>query len=219
MAPILFLWGELTAFFCLGHSELALRLLPFLAGMGGLLLTWRLAHLALPPLGRTLAVAFLAVAIWPVSMGTLIKPYSLDLLMSAALLVPAVEWLQRPDRSRWLLVLALVTPVAIFASYPSVFVAGGVSLALLSPPGGSPAGRPGYISLSTTPCSSRSFVGSYLLVGLNQLDRATGSVNTFLQDYWAHGFPPSGVLALPPVVSTAQHGPAVRLSRSVAPMA
>jgi len=194
VAPLLFLWGELTAFFCLGHSELALRLLPFLAGMGGLLLTWRLAHLTLPPLGRTFAVAFLAVAIWPVSMCTLIKPYALDLLMAGALLVPAVQWLQRPERTVWLLVLALVIPLAIFASYPTVFVAGGVSLALLATAWKQPGWKARAYFVLYNFLLFASFVGSYLVVGRNQLDRQTGSVNTFLQDYWAHGFPPRGVL-------------------------
>src|SRR5437016_13231424 len=38
VAPVLFLWGELTACHWLGTSALALRLLPFLAGIGGVLL-------------------------------------------------------------------------------------------------------------------------------------------------------------------------------------
>src|SRR5689334_14470733 len=38
IAPILFLWGQLTALRLLGPSELALRLLPFLAGLGSLIL-------------------------------------------------------------------------------------------------------------------------------------------------------------------------------------
>src|SRR5437660_1119811 len=69
VAPLLFLWGEATSLHLLGSSELALRLLPFLAGIGALFLFWRLARLALPPLAGTLAVGLLAVAIWPVSMG------------------------------------------------------------------------------------------------------------------------------------------------------
>ena len=194
VAPVLFLWGELTAFLTLGHSELALRLLPLLAGLGGLLLTWRLAHLILSPLGRALAVAFLAVAIWPVSMSTVIKPYSLDLLMSAALLVPAVEWLRRPERVRWLLVLAVVMPVAVFGSYPSVFVAGGVSLALLAQVWRQPGWQAKTAYALANVLLFGSFAGSYFLVGLNQLDRTTGLTNTFLQDYWKHGFPPSGAL-------------------------
>jgi len=41
VAPILFLWSELTAFRLIGGSELAIRLLPFLAGVGSLFLFWR----------------------------------------------------------------------------------------------------------------------------------------------------------------------------------
>ena len=70
--------------------------MPFLAGMTGLFLFWRLARRALPPLGSTLAVGFLAVAIWPVTMGSNIKLYSLNLCMSTLLLLLAVEWLSRP---------------------------------------------------------------------------------------------------------------------------
>src|SRR5437763_2262955 len=38
VAPLLFLWGEEAAYWLLGGSELALRLLPLLAGLGSLLL-------------------------------------------------------------------------------------------------------------------------------------------------------------------------------------
>src|SRR5258708_7354239 len=41
VAPILFLWGELTACHWFGTTELSLRLLPFLAGVCGLLLFYR----------------------------------------------------------------------------------------------------------------------------------------------------------------------------------
>src|SRR5581483_9466838 len=102
VAPLLFLWGELTSLRLLGTSELSMRLLPFLAGMASLLLFWRLARATLPPLARTIAVGFLAVAIWPVSMGAFTKPYSLDLFTSLLLLLPAVHWLQQPHQSRWL---------------------------------------------------------------------------------------------------------------------
>jgi 4-amino-4-deoxy-L-arabinose transferase-like glycosyltransferase len=92
VAPLLFWWGELTASWRLGTSELALRLPPLLAGLGGLLLVWRLARLTLSPLARCLAVGFLAVAACHVAMSTLIKPYAGDLLLSAALPVLAFRW-------------------------------------------------------------------------------------------------------------------------------
>ena len=47
-APLLFLWAERTAYQLLGSSELAMRLLSFLGGLGGLLLFWRLARTVTP---------------------------------------------------------------------------------------------------------------------------------------------------------------------------
>ena len=128
IAPLLFLWGELTACHWLGTTELALRLLPFLAGLGGLVLFYRLAREMLGPLASGLAVGFLAVATWPVSMGTFIKPYSLDLLLSVALLLPAVQWLKNREQTWRLALLTCLAPVALLGSYPAVFIAGAVSL-------------------------------------------------------------------------------------------
>lgn len=196
VAPILFLWGELTAFRSLGTSELAMRFVPFVAGMAGLFVFWRLAQRTLPPLASTLAVGFLAVAIWPVSMCTNIKPYSLDLCMSALLLLLSVEWLRQPAQLRWLALLALVVPFALLSSYPAVFVAGSISVVLL------PAvwKQPGWKALlwfgAYNVLMLSAFLASYLLVGVSQLDRSTGSVNSFLQSYWAHGFPPGRPLEL-----------------------
>jgi hypothetical protein len=50
-----------------------------------------------------------AVSRWPVTMSAFAKPYSFDLLMALLLLVPAVEWLRRPERIGWLALLALGT--------------------------------------------------------------------------------------------------------------
>ncbi len=72
VAPLLFLWGELTAFQFLGSSELALRLLPYLASLGSLLLFWRLTRLTLPPLAGTMALGFLAVSTRCISQSGLI---------------------------------------------------------------------------------------------------------------------------------------------------
>lgn len=190
VAPVLFLWGEFTAFLTLGSSEMALRLLPMLAGLTGLFLFWHLATLLLQPLARTLAVGFLAVAIWPVSMCSLIKPYSLDLCMATAMLVLAVHWLRNPEQQRWLWYLSLLTPVALFASYPAVFIAGSVSLALLPAAWKSPSARIRLAFLAYNIVLFASFLANYYVVGLSQLDRQHGTVNAYLLDYWADGFPP-----------------------------
>jgi hypothetical protein len=194
VAPLLFLWGEFAVFLHLGSSELSLRLLPLLSGLGGLLLFCRLTYLVLSPLARTLAIGFLAVAIWPTSMCTLIKPYALDLLMGAALVVAAVEWLKQPQRTGWLLGLSALVPVAIFGSYPAVFVAGGVSLALLVPAWRGGGRARVYFALYNLSLLG-AFLANYLVVGQAQMDRETGAVHTFMQSYWADGFPPTRPLA------------------------
>jgi Dolichyl-phosphate-mannose-protein mannosyltransferase len=190
VAPVLFLWAQLAAYRLLGASELAMRLAPFLAGLTSLGLFWRLAHVTVKPLPAALAVGLLAVSRWPVTMSAFAKPYSFDLLMTLLLLVPAVEWLRRPQRLGWLAVLALLTPVALLGSYPAVFVAGAVSVALL--PAAWRAGWGGralFVAYNLVMVAA--FLGSYWIVGQEQLDPVRGSVNTYLQEYWAEAFPPA----------------------------
>src|SRR5262245_42200139 len=93
VAPLLFLWAGRAAVQFLGTSECALRLVPLLAGLGGLLLFWCLARQALSPLAATFAIGLLAVSRWPVTMSANLKPYSLDLFVAVALLLPAARYL------------------------------------------------------------------------------------------------------------------------------
>jgi hypothetical protein len=171
-------------------------LLPFLAGLGSLFLFWRMARLTLPPLARTLAVGFLAVAIWPVSMGAFTKPYALDLFMALLLLLLAVHWLQEPRQLRWLILLVLATPLALFSSYPVVFVAGAVSLALTVA-----AWRQGWkarlLWCVYNAVLLASFAGHYF-IARDQLQTPDRGATTEhgMQDFWAEGFPPSSPLAL-----------------------
>ena len=190
VAPVLFLWSQLAVFRLLGTSELAARLPALLAGLASLALFWRLARSTTPPLTAALAVGLLAVARWPVSMCTFAKPYSFDLLAALLLLVPAAEWLRRPERLRWPALLAAATPFALLASYPAVFVAGAVSAALL--PTAWRSGRGGRaLFVGYNLLMSAAFLGSYWAVGRRQLDPVAGSVGAYLQSYWADAFPPA----------------------------
>jgi 4-amino-4-deoxy-L-arabinose transferase-like glycosyltransferase len=197
IAPLLFHVGVLSCFRSLGSSEWAVRLPALLACLGSLVLFWRLARLTLPPLARTLAVGFLAVAVWPATLGTLTKPYSFDLFFSLALLVPALTWLRRPTRLGGLIVLALTAPVAVLGSYPAVFVGGAVWLVLL------PAvwrqrravwwlfGLYGVLLGGT-------FVAHYRFVSLPHLSSPLGWLTTAsgMDQYWQDGFPPMAPAAL-----------------------
>ena len=195
IAPLLFLWAERAAFDWLGPSELSLRLLPYLAGVASLGLFWRLARLALPPLGEMLAVGFLAVAIWPVSMSTQAKPYSLDLLVPLLLLVPAAEWMTDPGRTRWLAVLSLIAMPAMLTSYPAVFVAGSVCLALAPL-----AWRQGAVARAWLAAYAVAMLAGFAIgmaVGKNHLATPTGGVTTEagMSSFWESGFPPGSPLA------------------------
>lgn len=197
IAPVLFLWGQKAVYLLLGGSNYAMRLLPLVAGVAALPLFWLLARRVLSPFGTLVAVGFLAVARWPITMATLVKPYSLDLLCAIVLLLLAVEWLRRPDQRRWLVGLAVAFPLAVGLSYPSVFVAGGVSLALL------PAlWRQRRVSawvwfVVANGLLVAAFVGQLALVGRHKLDPTVPSVEKFMADYWQHGFPPGDLRHLP----------------------
>jgi hypothetical protein len=188
VAPVVFLWGELTAYKLLGGTELALRLLPFLAGLASLGLFWRLARMALPPLPRYLAVGIFAMSYYPIRHSCEVKPYATDLFVSLSLLLVALTWLRRPDRLRWLVFLTLLAPLALAASYPAAFVAGAVSMVVFPT-----AWRQGRKTLTLWVVYNflvaMGFVGPYMLAGVGQFEATGGTQN----EYWAEWFPPAAL--------------------------
>jgi len=191
VAPILFLWSELTAYRLLGGSELALRFLPFLAGLGSLFLFWRLVRMTLPPIAGTIAVGFLAVAYYPVRHSCEVKPYAFDLFFALALIVVATRWLRQPERLRWLGGLALLVPFALGLSYPAVFVAGAVSVALLPTVWRLRDAKTWILYIAYNGVMLGSFLAIYLLAGASQYASAGGTENF----YWTDWFPPASPLA------------------------
>jgi hypothetical protein len=133
VAPIGFLWIELACVRAFGFSEWSLRLFPLLCGIGSLFVFRHLASRLLTGVPLVLAVGCLAVAKAPLGLGANAKPYACDLLVAAALLALAVEWLRTPDRTVWLWSLVAALPVAFALSFPAVFVSGAISLGLLRP--------------------------------------------------------------------------------------
>ena len=133
MAPPGFLWIELWLTKLLGFSEWSLRLFPLACAIGSLFLFRHLASRLLSGVSLVVAVACVAVSKGPVGLSTDAKPYASDLFIALVLLSLAVEWLRRPDRAAWLWGLAATTPLALVVSFPAVFVAGAISLALIVP--------------------------------------------------------------------------------------
>jgi hypothetical protein len=125
-------------------------------------------------------------------MATLAKPYSFDLLMALALLVPAAHWLDRPEL-RWLALLCLVAPIAACGSYPSVFVGGAVSIALLPSVWRDRRLSARLLLVAYSGLLMASFLGHFLIVGRATLQTPTNGVttDTGMKVYWADGFPPA----------------------------
>ena len=130
IAPTLFLWGQLTLVKLLGFNEYTLRLIPFLCGLASLLLFRHVAGRLLQGISLVLAVGLFAVAYPMTRYAAEAKPYGCDLLVALALLALTIEWLRRPDQTRWLWYLAALVGPAVGYSFPAIFVAGGVSLVI-----------------------------------------------------------------------------------------
>ncbi|MDB5313590.1 MAG: hypothetical protein JWO38_7792 [Gemmataceae bacterium] len=191
VAPVLFLWAERAVVLGFGACEWSLRLLPFLAGAGGLLLFWDFARRVVPPTAAALAVGVLAVGRWPVYLSGTAKPYSGDLFWSAVLVTLAARWRQRPDRLWPLALLSVVVPVALGSSYPTVFVAGAVVLYLLPAVWRHQDRRAAWLLAAYSVLMVASFAAAYILVAGQKADPRGSDIDKFMMEYWAHGFPPA----------------------------
>jgi hypothetical protein len=129
VAPLGFLWAQRAMYQLFGMSEYVMRLIPTLAGTAGLILFVVWARKTVDPLAATLATAVLAVSDVAVRNAVELKPYGIDQLSGIVLLYLATSFLL--DRKNvWLMFLIAATPVALFFSLPSVFVAGGIAATL-----------------------------------------------------------------------------------------
>src|ERR1051325_10153967 len=190
VAPLLFLWGELAVYQCLGGSDLAVRLLPVLAGLAALPVFWKLARQVLEPTAAVLAFGILAVAYYPVRHAVEVRPYSFDLLVSVALLSVAFAWLQEPKRLNLLVFLCLLLPVVLGVSNPVVFVAGGISIALLPTVWREPARAKALWVIYNIV-----LVTTFLIYLQINMAMQPASALQFLDSHWGHAFPPGEPIA------------------------
>ena len=131
-APLLFLWAERLAVSLGGVNESALRLIPLIAGLATLVVVWRLAERLLPPPAAVLATALAAFSPALVVYSVEAKPYSIDGLSGAALLLLGVLVLERPDAVRRWTALVAAGAVALLGSTTAPLVLAGTGLGLVA---------------------------------------------------------------------------------------
>jgi len=197
VCPILFLWIQATVVRLLGFSEYTLRLFPLVCSVGGLFVFRHVAGRLLRGTALLLAVGIFAVGYPLVRYACEAKPYGCDMFASLALLALAVEW-HVSGKQRWLWILVACVPVALGLSYPSVFTAAGVSLAVGSglwmntksrAGRGSPAAE-SSIAWPVWLCYNLVLVASFAGVWWLSVGPQSAAELAWMRDYWKDIFPP-----------------------------
>jgi hypothetical protein len=198
VAPPLFLWIELTVVRFLGFHEWALRLFPFLCNVASLWLFYRLATKLLHGLPLLFAAATFSLAYPCLRYAAEAKQYATDQFVALVLLNLFVEWLQ--SRSTTAAELGVVvarhapclwaivgfTPIAIWLSYPPVFIVGSLSLAsafVLGRHGDRRNWLP-WIALNA------SLVTSFGLLWATTMHAQNSAELSFMDQFWQRAFPP-----------------------------
>ena len=121
-APWLFLFGERGAAMLLGPNELALRLLPLIAGILLPWIVWRTASKLADRETGIIAAAIAALSPLLLYYSNEVKPYGTDALVSATLVFVTLRVLENAaDRRRWF-VLLFAGGVGLVAAFPAAFI-------------------------------------------------------------------------------------------------
>lgn len=204
VCPVGFLWTQLTLVRWFGFSEYTLRLPAMLCSVASVFLFQRLAKRLLSGSALVLAVGVFAVAYPGIRYAAEAKPYACDLFFATLLLTVAVEWWRGNRDNRWLWLLAALMPLALLFSYPVLFVAGGISLAVAwvlfvgaisnralnernSPLQTTPSRRSGWTAWLAFNASVLVSAGAVYLLFMGA--QSASELNT-MRVYWQAAFPP-----------------------------
>jgi hypothetical protein len=128
--PIFWLFTSKLCNVLLGGRELALRLPEITAGIISVLLVLALGKRLLSPAGVCIAVGWFALSRPLIYYSSELKPYGSDPAVAALLWLVALWVILKPTRAR-ILALAILGAVAVWFSYPALFVLSGLGLTIL----------------------------------------------------------------------------------------
>ncbi|MCI0683220.1 MAG: glycosyltransferase family 39 protein [Gemmataceae bacterium] len=133
--PPLFLWLLRGLYAVLGGSEWTMRLPAVACSMAALFLMFAVARRVTGRWGALLAVGLCAVSHHAMVHGNVVRPYSLDFLLTQIIVLLGLGRLFQAEtaalRNAYSIGLLVAAGLAPWMSFPSVLVLGGVSLALL----------------------------------------------------------------------------------------
>ena len=132
VAPVGFLLIQKLCVEVFGNSEQALRLPALLAGVSSLFAFRALARRCLDPVGAVFAVGLFALAPQLIDFSAEAKHYSSDVLIALLLLLSGLGLWDSPPTWRRASGFGALGALAVWISYPAVFVLAGVGAGLLA---------------------------------------------------------------------------------------
>jgi len=185
VAPVGFLWLEKLSVHYLGNSEMTLRLVPLLCGVGALFLFLAVARRFLDARTVLLALGLFAICDPLVYYASEVKPYSSDVAVVLLLYLLMEPLFDINLRGIEAIFAALAGCVAIWFSLPAVFVLAGIGLAAFWVA----VRRHNRSALLLLSVLVVFWAGSFLLFYIVSL-RESASVNQGLIAYWRFAFAP-----------------------------
>jgi hypothetical protein len=189
-APLGFLMLEKTVTLLLGSSELALRLVPFLAGILSLILFAVVARRFLTPAAASMGVLMFAVSDPLIYYSAEAKQYSSDVAVAILLILLATWICERPGTLAQILMVSVSGALALWFAQPVVFILAAVWLSWLWD-SVSRLGRSGAWLLSIPAILWAVSLLIFYIFSLRGL-----SHDTMLLDYWQDAFAPFPRLSL-----------------------
>jgi len=183
-APLGFLFLVKAISDVLGTRDLVLRLVPFVSALAAVPLMWLVAQEFVTGIGPLAALALLAVNDRLIYYASEFKQYSTDALVTLALLALFLKCLGKERRAAAFVAFGLGGALAFWLSHPSLFVAGGLALAL----GLALAAERDWRALGWLAAAGLVWAADLALlyvVSLRQLE-----ADASLLSYWAGAYPP-----------------------------
>ncbi len=181
-APIGFLMLERLAVVVLGPTELALRLVPFLASIATLGLVYWFCRANFGISAAAIGVALASLTPDLISYSGEAKQYGIDVTVGLLVVTLGANALRLGLSLRRALILAAVGALAVWFSHPAVFVLAGVGTTIILKEIVHRRPAPTLLALGTVACWLASFAVIYFL-SLRDLH-----TNSHLHDFWESGF-------------------------------